>query len=198
MARSNRMFVRSQILSTACSCPQPCQTSPPLNRAMLIEERPLNLFVDPPVGVTRIKNLSQRLWFCCKLYLKITFISIVWTDELLEFEKLWERLGPRQHAEVPRRATLLWVPGATHDSAAIYSGPMKELAAKGYSSVALHLQKSRCTSLSNYVGQAGILMGRSFCSHIMSYRHRLFQCIVSPRLPNLAQVEAALMDFEEP
>ena len=58
------------------------------------------------------------------------------------------------HSQVPRRATLLWVPGATHDSAAIYSGPMKALAPKGYRSVALQLQKSRCTSLSNYVSQA--------------------------------------------
>lgn len=54
---------------------------------------------------------------------------------------------------VPRRATLLWVPGATHDSAAIYRGPMEAMASKGYRSVALRLRKSRCTSLGNYVRQ---------------------------------------------
>ena len=57
--------------------------------------------------------------------------------------------------QVPRRATLLWVPGATHDSAAVYRGPMEALASQGYRSVALHLQKSRCTSLGDYVNQAG-------------------------------------------
>lgn len=54
---------------------------------------------------------------------------------------------------VARRASLLWVPGATHDSADIYRGPMEVLASKGYRSVALHLRKSRCTSLGNYVSQ---------------------------------------------
>eukprot|EP00439_Symbiodinium_sp_Y106_P083576 s515_g23.t2 len=56
-------------------------------------------------------------------------------------------------SHVPRRATLLWVPGATHDSAAVFQGPMTALADSGYTSVALFLEKSRCTSLSNYVGQ---------------------------------------------
>ncbi|CAE7227287.1 Thumpd2 [Symbiodinium pilosum] len=54
---------------------------------------------------------------------------------------------------MPRRATLLWVPGATHDSAAVFQGPMTALADSGYTSVALFLEKSRCTSLGSYVRQ---------------------------------------------
>ena len=75
------------------------------------------------------------------------FVALMWPTHLAHKYNV-------RNPKVPRRATLLWVPGATHDSAAIYRGPMEAMASKGYRSVALRLRKSRYTSLGNYVRQA--------------------------------------------
>jgi hypothetical protein len=54
-------------------------------------------------------------------------------------------------AGVPVKAFLVWVPGATHLSASVFRGLMDALAAEGYASVAVRLQKSRCALPTHYI-----------------------------------------------